>query len=154
MKVRDIMVQRVVTINADATLKSAARLMNQHEIGCLIAVDSRKIVGIITERDLLRKVLEKSKDPSKMKVCEIMSRKLVLGVPTMEINGAARLMLKNNVKKLPIVVEGQLVGLITLTDVVRATRIEHQMTDLIKELSQGGWMPPKRMQKVLDYYVS
>lgn len=154
MEIKDIMVEKVVTIDADATVKTAVRLMNQREIGCLIATDSSKIVGIITERDLLKKVLEESRDPTKIKVREIMSKKLVLGVPAMEITDAARLMLKNEVKKLPVVMEGQLVGLITLTDIARATRIEQQMVNLIKELSKGGWLPPKRMQKVLDYYIS
>jgi len=154
MEVEDIMVQKVVTVNADATVREAVKIMNQHEIGCLIAVESSKIVGIITERDLLKKVLEEAKDPTKIKIHEIMSKKLVVGVPTMEVTDAARSMLKNGVKKLPILVEGQLVGLVTLTDIARATRIEHQMVNLIKELTEGGWLPPKRMQKVLDYYIS
>ena len=154
MEVEDIMVQKVVTVNADASVREAVKLMNQHEIGCLIAIESSKIVGIITERDLLKKVLEEAKDPTKIKVREIMSKKLIVGVPTMEITDAARLMLKNEVKKLPIVVEGQLVGLLTLTDIARAARVEQQMVSLIKELSQKGWLPPKRMQKVIDCYIS
>jgi len=154
MEVEDIMVQKVVTVSKDATVKEAVKLMNQHEIGCIVAVHAGEIVGIITERDMLKKVLEKSIDPSKIKVHEIMSKKLVLGTPTMDVAEAARLMLKSNIKKLPIVVDSRLVGIVTLTDIARAAHIEAQMNNLMKELSKSGWMPPKRMRKVLSYYIS
>lgn len=154
MEIEDVMVKEVVTINADSTARAAVKLMNQHEIGCLVAVESNKIVGILTERDLLRRVLEESKDPTRIKVREIMSKKLVVGTPTMDVTDAARRMLKNEVKKLPIVVDGKLVGILTLTDIVRVARIEPQMVNLIKDFSQRGWLPPKRMRKVVDYYIS
>jgi CBS domain-containing protein len=154
MEIENIMVQKVVTVNADATIREAVKLMNQHEIGCVVAVQAGEIVGIITERDLLKKVLEASKDPTKVKVREIMSKKLIVGTPTMDVTEAARIMLKRNIKKLPIVVDGRLVGIVTLTDIARAAHIESQMANLMEELSKNGWMPPKRMRKVLDYYIS
>ena len=154
MEVEDVMVQKVVTIEADSTVRAAAKLMNQHEIGCLIATESGRIAGIITERDILKKIVEESRDPASIKVHETMSEKLVMGTPSMEITDATRLMLKNEVKKLPIVVEGKLVGILTLTDIVRVARTEPEMVNLINQLKQGGWLPPKRMQKVVDYYIT
>jgi len=154
MNVEDIMVREVVTIDADATVKEAVKLMNKQEIGCLVAVKNKKLLGILTERDLLKKVLERSKDPERTKVREIMSTQLVTGSPHMSVADAARLMIKENIKKLPVMVNDQLAGLITLTDIARSARIETQMTDLMKELSRNGWLPPKRMKKVLDYYIS
>ncbi len=154
MEVEDIMVHKVVTVDVDATAKEAVKLMNQHEIGCIVVLQEGQMVGIITERDLLKKVLEESKDPKRTTVREIMTKKLVLGTPDMNVTDAARLMLKCNVKKLPIVKNDHLVGLITLTDIARAARIDPQMASLIKELSENGWLPPKRMQKVLCYYIS
>lgn len=154
MNVEDIMVREVVTIDADATVRDAVRVMNKQEIGCLIAVKNKKLLGIVTERDLLKKVLERSKDPEKTKISEIMTKQLVTGAPHMSIADAARVMVKENVKKLPIMVDDQLIGLITLTDIARSARLESQMTDLMKELGRNGWLPPKRMKKVLDYYIS
>ena len=154
MNVEDIMIREVVTIDADATVKEAVKLMNKQEIGCLIAVKHKKLLGILTERDLLKKVLEHAKDPEKTKVRDIMSKQLVTGTPYMNIADAARLMIKENIKKLPVVVNDQLVGLITLTDIARSAHLEAQMTDLMKELSRDGWLPPKRMKKVLSYYIS
>jgi len=153
MEIEDIMVQKVITIDPNATVKEAARLMNRHEIGCLIAVKQGKVTGIITERDLLKKVVEQSRNPEKTKVHEIMSKRLVVGMPGMEIPDAVRLMLQKKIKKLPILAEGKIIGLVTLTDIARTTRIEPQMIGVIKELRKNGWLPPKHMKKILDFYV-
>jgi len=147
------MVHKVITIDPKAKVKEAARLMNRHEIGCLIAAKQGKVLGIITERDLLKKVVEQSRDPEKTEVHEIMSKHLVVGTPHMEIPDAVRLMLQKKIKKLPILTEGKMIGLVTLTDIARTTRIEPQMIGVIKELRKNGWLPPKHMKKILDFYV-
>lgn len=153
MEVEDIMVNKVKTITPDATVKEAARIMNKYEIGCLIAVKKGNALGIITERDLLKKIVEQTKNPQKTKVSEIMSKRLVVGTPQMEVADAVRLMLQKKIKKLPIIEDGKMVGLITLTDIARTARIEPQMLGVIKELRKTGWLPPKHMKKVLDFYV-
>ena len=153
MEISDIMIQKVITIDTNASVASAARLMNRHEIGCLIAVKKGQAIGILTERDLLKKVVEKAKSPVKMKVQEIMSKRLIVGTPNMEVPDAVRLMLQRRIKKLPIVVDGKIIGLVTLTDIAKTTRIEPQMVGVIKELRKSGWLPPKHMKKVLDFYV-
>ena len=153
MEVEDIMVQKVITVDPNASVKEAARLMNRHEIGCLIVVGQEQVMGIMTERDLLKKVVELGKNPEKTKVHDIMSKRLVVGTPRMEIPDVVRLMLQKKIKKLPIVTEGKIIGLVTLTDIARTTRIEPQMIGVIKELHKNGWLPPKHMKKVLDFYV-
>lgn len=117
MEIEDIMVNKVITVEPTATVKEAARLMNKYEIGCLIVVNKGKVLGIMTERDLLKKVVELPRNPARIKVQEIMSKRLVAGTRKMEIPDAARLMLSKKIKKLPIVEDGKLVGLITLTDI-------------------------------------
>ena len=153
MEVEDIMVRKVITVDPNASVKEAARLMNRHEIGCLIVVGPEQVMGIMTERDLLKKVVELGKNPEKTKVHDIMSKRLVVGTPRMEIPDVVRLMLQKKIKKLPIVTEGKIIGLVTLTDIARTTRIEPQMIGVIKELRKNGWLPPKHMKKVLDFYV-
>jgi len=153
MEIEDIMVQKVITIDPNATAATAAKLMNRHEIGCLLVVKQNKVIGIITERDLLKKVVEHSRNPEKTKVHEIMSKRLIVGTPRMEVPDAVRLMLQKKIKKLPVVLDGKLIGLVTLTDIARTTRIEPQMINVIKELRKNGWLPPKHMKKILDFYV-
>jgi len=149
LNVEDVMVDKVITIEADATVHEAVRIMNKHEIGCLVAVLKGKPVGIITERDMLKRVLAKSMDPEKVKVSDIMSVPLVVGKPGMEIEDAVKLMFKIKIKKLPVVQRGRLLGLVTLTDI---TRFQPHMIRILKKLSVTE-LPPKRLRKVLDYYV-
>ena len=149
LNVEDVMVDEVVTVETDATVQEAVEIMNKHEIGCLIVVLKGKPVGIITERDMLTRVLAKSIDPEKIKVSDIMSAPLIVGKPAMEVENAVRLMFKTKIKKLPVVQGGQLIGLVTLTDL---TRFQPHMIRILKKLSVTE-LPPKRLRKVVDYYV-
>jgi CBS domain-containing protein len=144
------MVEGVITIDADAPVMKAVKIMNENEIGCLIVTRKGKAVGIITERDLLKRVIGKSKNPKTTKVREIMTKPLIAGHPDMDLEEATKLMFKMKIKKLPVVEsEGDLRGLITLTDVAR---FQPQMIRILKKLSTRV-SAPKRMQKVVDYYV-
>jgi len=149
LKIENVMVVDVITVETEATVREAVELMNKNEIGCLVVVDEEKPVGIVTERDLLKRVLANRKDPVRTKVKDIMSKPLVTGTPHMDIEAAVRLMFKHKIKKLPIVENSQLVGLVTLTDLVR---FQPQIIRILKELSSQQ-LPPKHMKKVVDYYV-
>ncbi len=144
------MIEGVITIDSDASVMKAVKMMNENEIGCLIVTRRGKAVGIVTERDLLARVIAKSKNPKKTRVREIMTKPLISGQPEMDLEEATKLMFKMKIKKLPVVEsEGKLAGLITLTDVAR---FQPQMIRILKKLS-ARTAPPKRMQKVVDYYV-
>jgi len=150
LKVEDIMVEGVITIDADAPVMKAVKIMNENEIGCLIVTRKGKAIGIVTERDLLKRVIGKSKNPKTTKIREIMTKPLIAGHPDMDLEEATKLMFKMKIKKLPVVEsEGDLRGLITLTDVAR---FQPQMIKILKKLSTRV-SAPKRMQKVVDYYV-
>jgi len=149
LKVEDVMVEDVVTVSADATVKEAVSIMNKQEIGCLIVIRREKAVGIVTERDMLARVLAKSCSPERTRVSEVMSAPLIVADPKMDLEEAARLMFKMKVKKLPVVSNGKLIGLITLTDLAR---FQPQIIKLLKKI-YGVEQAPKRMQKVVGYYV-
>jgi CBS domain-containing protein len=131
LKIEDIiafwkMIKTVETVEAKATIIEAVTIMNEHEIDCLVIVKDERPVGIITERDMLTRVLLEAKDPETTKVSQIMSTPLVLGEPQMSIQDAVRLMVEKEIKKLPIIENGLLVGLITLTDLARSVAyLEH-----------------------------
>ncbi len=150
LKVEDVMVEDVITIEANATVKKAISIMNENEIGCLIVVKQAKAVGIVTERDMLARVLVRARDPERTRVSEVMTTPLVVADPKMELEEAARLMFKMKVKKLPVVLDGELVGLITLTDLAR---FQPQIIKILKKAHALN-RAPKRMQKVVDYYIA
>lgn len=143
------MIESVVTVDADAPVMKAIKLMNEHEIGCIVVTRRGKPVGIVTERDMLVRVIAKSKSPQKTRVREIMTKPLIAGQPEMDVEEATRLMFEKKIKKLPIVEQERLVGLITLTDVAR---FQPQVIKILKKLSLHT-AAPKRLKKVVDYYV-
>jgi CBS domain-containing protein len=144
----DIMVDKVITTTRHSTVEEAVRLMNEHEIGCLIVTDNKKPIGIITERDLLKRISAKSQDLKKIRVEEVMSAPLISVEPNVEIGDASRLMFQKNIKKMPIVREGKLLGLVTLTDILR---IQPQLIKMYKIFSHD--LAPRRIKKVFDYYL-
>jgi len=148
VEIKDIMVDKVITVEAAATVRDAAKLMNKHDIGCLVVVEEGRPIGIVTERDMLKRVLAESKELKKTNVQEIMSKPLTVGKPDMEIESAAKIMFTKKIKKLPIVEEGKLLGLVTLTDLLR---IQPQLIKMYKVFSIN--LAPKRMKKVFDYYL-
>jgi CBS domain-containing protein len=149
LKVEDVMVKEVITIDENMTVKEASDVMNKFEIGCLIAIGKGKASGILTERDLLRRVVAEGKDPSKMKIKDIMTSPLVVAEPKMDLGEAVKLMFQMKIKKLPAVEAKRLVGLVSLTDIAR---FQPQMLVLVRQLA-AKQTAPKSMQKVIDRYV-
>jgi CBS domain-containing protein len=149
LRVGDVMVREVITIDENATVKEAAEVMNKFEIGCLIAVRKGKAVGIITERDLLKRVVAEAKDVNKTRVKDVMSSPLVVVEPDLDLEEAVKLMFQMKIKKLPVVDGKRLVGLVSLTDIAR---FQPQMMKILKQLA-AQHAPPKSMKKVIDYYI-
>ncbi len=148
VRMRDIMVTKVVTTPKNSTLEEAVKLMNDHEIGCLIVTENKKAVGILTERDLLKRILAKSENLKRIRVEEVMSTPLISVEPTVEIGDASKLMFEKSIKKMPIIKKGELLGLVTLTDILR---IQPQLIKMYKIFSTG--LAPRRIKKVFDYYL-
>lgn len=149
LRVGDVMVKEVVTIDEGLTVKEAADIMNKFEIGCVIAVRKGKAMGILTERDLLKRVVAEGRDAAKIKIKDVMTTPLVVTEPDMDLGEAVRLMFKMKIKKLPVVHGKKLVGLVSLTDIAR---FQPQMITILKQLA-AKQAAPKSMQKVIDRYV-
>jgi CBS domain-containing protein len=132
LEVQDIMISKVVTGRVSISVKEAVDIMNEHGIGCLVVVEKEIPVGIVTERDLLKRVLAEFKDPRKINVQEIMSKPLIVGKPDMLIEEVIKLMIDKKIKKLPIVENGKLLGLVTLTDIVS---FQPQLIRVVKQLT-------------------
>jgi len=115
----------------------------------LIAVKKGKAMGIVTERDLLKRVVAESKDANETKVRDVMSSPLVVIEPSTDLEEAVKLMFQMKIKKLPVVDDKRLVGLVSLTDIAR---FQPQMIKILKQLATKQ-ATPKSMKKVIDYYV-
>lgn len=130
--VRDIMTRPVITADADLDVLSAAKKMGSANVGSLIIVSGEKTTGILTERDLVRKVIAQGIDPRNLKVREIMSSPVTAIEPDASLRDAAALMLRAGVKRLPVILEGKLMGIITDTDLVSGSSVG--LNDILSDL--------------------
>lgn len=122
LKVKDVMVTEAVTVDSESNVKEAVERMNNYEIGCLIVMKKESFVGILTERDVLKRVVAEARDPDETLVRDVMSKSLTVVRPEASLEQATFLMLERKVKKLPVVKDEKLVGIITLTDIARIAR--------------------------------
>lgn len=140
------MVENVKTAGSDDTIQDIAILMNRYQIGCVVIVDNYKPLGIITERDMIKRVICKKLAPEKVRVIDVMSKPLVNASPNMRAGDAAKIMLQWNIKKLPVVEESKLVGLVTLTDLLRSEGV----IEALNGFALNG--VSKRLKKTLGIY--
>ena len=149
------MVKNVITVDSNETVKAAAKLMSEKEIGSLVVLQDKKVRGIVTETDLIRRVLAENLDSEKTLVQDVMSTPPVIVKPSHPLEDAVKLMFQHQIKKL-IVVEGEgkdleLKGIITLTDIAS---IQPALMEVLLSLyKENEETPPKRIQKVIDYYI-
>ena len=119
MVVKDVMSSPVVTLSEDATSNKVANLMDENKLGCLIVTNKTgKPVGIITERDLVLRVLAKNLKPDAVKAKEIMTSPLVTIEPEATISEAARRMSRLNIRRLGVIYKGNLVGVVSSKDIL------------------------------------
>ena len=117
MQLKDVMKTEVVTVGRDETVADAARRMREANIGCLVIVDGGSLIGIVTDRDLLIGCLGAGHNPSERQVSEYMSSPVITESPATEIQVAAHMMVSRKIKRLPLVEDGKLVGLVSFSDI-------------------------------------
>lgn len=148
MKVSDIMSGRVVTIGQKEPVIAAARLLKRMNLGALpVTDDSGRLRGILTDRDIVLRCVASGSDPRTLEVREIMSRGVVTAAPGTEISEAARLMRGDQVRRLPVVEGGKLVGMLSLADMARRCDMEAAaaLADISSNLRRAT--PPKKSEE-------
>ena len=116
--VRDIMSKDVKVVRPDSSVKEVVATMNKFDIGSIVVVQGNRPVGIITERDILRRIVQPCLPPETLTARQVMTSPVLTTSETTSIDEAARLMAKEKVKKLPVMANQKLIGIVTLTDIV------------------------------------
>ena len=116
MKISDIMSKNVAKLDVDDKVQRAAELMKQYNVGSIPVCSGEKVVGIVTDRDITLRSVAENKNIKEQDVREIMTSNPVLGKPEMEVHEAARLMSERQIRRLPIVEDNNLVGIVSLGD--------------------------------------
>jgi len=119
MLVKDVMSSPAITVEENAPANHVAELMDKHDVGCIIVTaKEEKPIGIITERDLVLRVLAKNAKPDTLKAGEVMTTPLITIEPDATITETARRMSRLNIRRLGVVYKGRLVGIISSKDVL------------------------------------
>jgi CBS domain-containing protein len=121
--------RQVYTIGRGATVTEAVREMNQKGIGALVVLDGETPVGIFTERDVLVRIVDADRDPALTRVGEVMTRGLLTITPDWRVEDAMQLMTERRHRHLPVLEDGDLVGMLSIGDVLRWVMI-HQEEDI------------------------
>ena len=118
MLVKEAMTKKVIVINPDTTIKDAAKIMSQYRVGSIVVLEDEKLVGIITELDIIWKVVAGELDPKTTLVRDVMSKNVVTINADQTLEDATDVMVENKIKKLPVIEGNKIIGIITATDII------------------------------------
>ena len=150
--VEDVMAKEVVTVNAEYSVKYAAKMMSYFGISSLLVLNGNDIDGILTERDVLTRIVAKGINAEKVQVQEIMTRPVMVVRPTTPLIDAVKMMLERKIKKLPVVEKisnrSKLIGILSLTDVAR---LQPLLMETLKSMAE---IPQSAPEQQVGFYVS
>jgi CBS domain-containing protein len=137
--VRDAMTENPRSIGASASVVEAARVMREEHIGSLPITDEEQLVGMITDRDITTRVVAEAVDPKMTSVGEVYSRDLISVEPNEDLDEALQLMARHQVRRLPVVENGRLVGIVAQADIALRENEKKtgQLVEAISERSEG-----------------
>ncbi|MBI2650663.1 CBS domain-containing protein [Candidatus Woesearchaeota archaeon] len=129
IRIRSIMTRDVITISKNSTVREAAQLMASKSVSSLVVVERNKPVAVVSERDIIKGVVSKRKN-----VRDVMGREFMVVSPQATFSGISRSLKEKKIKRFPVVENGRLVGLITETDMVEATRDFTRFHQIVQEV--------------------
>jgi CBS domain-containing protein len=133
--VRDAMTENPRSIGSSASVVEAARLMREGHIGSLPILDDDQLVGMITDRDITTRVVAEAADPQTTSVGDVYSRDLISVEPDKELEEALQLMARHQVRRLPVVENGRLVGIVAQADIA-LSETENTTGELVEAISE------------------
>ncbi len=145
------MSKKVNLIEENKTVFHAAKKMAKERRGYVVVVKKGKPIGILTDSDILEKVISKGKDPKKVKVKDVMTSPIIIISPKEEVVEASRLMRKNLIKRIPVVKNGKLVGIITDSDIAS---ISPEFMNIIEErlkAKEEGFEPERKFGRISGF---
>ncbi|NLC67732.1 MAG: CBS domain-containing protein [Clostridiaceae bacterium] len=138
MKVKDIMTKNVAYVLPGATIAEAAQIMQKHNIGSIPVVDTNdndNIVGIITDRDIVVRNIAHGKDPRTTPVSDVMTTNVITVDQYADIEEVAAKMASNQIRRIPVVDNNKLVGILAIGDIATDRRFDMEVSELLAEIS-------------------
>ena len=126
MKVRDLMTSHICCVSPDITIENASKLMRGADIGVVPVCDNGGIVGIVTDRDIITRGISKGFGPTE-KVEKIMTRNVISVAPDADVKDAVKIMGDRQVRRLPVVMGKEIVGIISVGDIARCGKLDNEV---------------------------
>lgn len=145
MKVQDCMCDEAVCVKPDANIHDVAKLMGDNHIGCVPVCDNDgKIVGILTDRDIILRGIACDKDAKSTPVSDIMTTKVIRTSPDAEVKDVAYVMAQNQVRRIPVVMDEKVIGIISLGNLAQTSDMENwHLGDTLEAICNCNWNNPK-----------
>ena len=138
MQIKDLMNPSVVSIEPGSSCALAARLISRHNVGALpVCASDGRLRGMVTDRDIVLRCVAAEEDPAQTLVRDIMTRGCATVTPQDDCREATRLMAQQQVRRLPVVDRGKLVGMISLSDLARSHRFDMEAAQALCEISEN-----------------
>jgi CBS domain-containing protein len=137
MKLCDVMTKDVKSLNVDDTALEAAQVMKENNVGSIPVCRDGKIAGIITDRDIMLKVIARGDNISNIKISSIMSQNPITGNLNMDVHEAAKLMAENQIRRLPVVDDDAVVGILSLGDLAVEPKFGNEAGDALCDISEN-----------------
>jgi CBS domain-containing protein len=138
MKVKDIMSKDIASVRSDDSVERAAQLMKQYNCGAIPVCTQDKLIGIVTDRDIAVRSVAAGEDVTEKKVGDVMTEAVVFGSPEMEVADAARLMSDRQIRRLPIVENNSLIGIVALGDISLEPHYKDSAEEALSDISKPG----------------
>lgn len=136
MKVKDVMTRDIACVNPNDNVERAAQLMNEYNVGSVPVCENGKVIGIVTDRDITLRSVAKGYESWSQTVREIMSSNPVCGYPEQDVHEVARIMSERQIRRLPIVENGRLVGMVSLGDLAVEPTLKDNAEEALKSISE------------------
>ena len=137
MEIKDIMTEKIVTIDPSENLEVAARTMAQYNIGALPVCKNGKLCGMLTDRDIVTRCLAASRQPANTLVRQVMTEQVTSVSPNMQTGVAAHLMGRLQIRRLPVVENGRLCGIVSLGDMAIREETALDAGDVLTDISSN-----------------
>ncbi|MCT4542270.1 MAG: CBS domain-containing protein [Vallitalea sp.] len=139
MKAKEIMTSDIVSVCDDSSIKEAAKKMRDADIGSIPVEEDHKLVGILTDRDIVLKGVAEDLNSNEAKCKDIMSKDVITATPDMDVNDVANLMSHNQVKRIPVVDNKNVIGIISLKDLSQARTFEDEAGEVLNDITEDDY---------------
>ena len=140
-QLRNLMSSEVYSVDSNQTVQEAARIMSDHNIGALPVVENGTVVGMVTDRDITLRATAQGQE-AQIPVSQVMTNNVIQATPDMDVEEAAQIMSQNQIRRLPVIDNGQVVGVVSLGDFATENQYDEEAEEALTNISSPSKPQP------------